>query len=188
MATLSELIGGGAAVPTLALHLKGLDAAESRSQVLALGPAAQAKLFELAAVGGPLTAADFVPADASGPEVVFEGRNSMPVFSRFQKRFFRGPDGRVFGRNAQTFSFLTGPGYFEVVPSPRSPNEIVMDYTKLPASAPAGLPAVTSNDGGVAKLVFGGMHDYVRKVAPGVVIGWAFKDGKDLKTTFVLVR
>ena len=188
MSRLSELIQGGAVLEDIARHLDAFGSVSKRQEVLSLRRDDQFKLFELAAQGARLAPEELVPGGSKEVELLFEGRNSMPAFSRFQKGFFRSTDGRLFGRNVQTFSWLTGPGYFEVLPSPRSANELLLDYAKIPAAVPAGLPAPRSNDDGVGRLVFGGMNDYLRRVAAGVLIGWAFKDGKDLKTTFVLAR
>ena len=188
MATLLELVRKNSAIEEIAKHLDALPAEARVAQALELGKKEQLRLFELAEKGPKASAEDFAPQSSAGKEVLFEGRNSMPVFSRFQKRFYRSPEGRVFGYNHQTMSPLTGPGYFELLPSARSGGELLFDYNRIPERGAPGWPPVKSNNGGFARLVFGGMNDYVRKAGEGVLIGYAFKDGKDMRTTFILAR
>jgi hypothetical protein len=185
--TLSELLDGGAALAGLAAHLDGLTPEARSREALALDGRRQKALFSLAAEGTALKPEALVPESRVETEFAFRGRNSMPFFSRFEKRFFRAETGELYGYNKQAMSWLTGPGYFRVLPSPRDERELLFDYTQLPAHGPDGGPAVRPNTGRSAPF-FGGMHDYVRRVSDGCLIGWAFKDGRDLQVTFVLVR
>ena len=61
------------------------------------------------------------------------GKNSMPMFTLFEKRFYR-PEGQdpnapreLCGANFQRISPLTGPGYFVVTPHPSRANEVDVD-------------------------------------------------------------
>ena len=84
--------------------------------------AQQAAIYEAAKGFRPLGLEHFVPA-AVGPltEVIHHGKNSLPAFTHFQKRFCRpkGSDSadKLLGYNLQTLSPLTGPGYFVAHPS-----------------------------------------------------------------------
>jgi hypothetical protein len=97
---------------------RGLDdvADEVRFQsVYELGATELARLFEAAGDNEPLRLEHFVPADMPfGAEVVHWGKNSLPLFRRFQKRFCR-PVGRaseLWGYNEHPLRRLAGPGYF----------------------------------------------------------------------------
>jgi hypothetical protein len=91
-------------------------------------------------------------------------------------------------------SFVTGPGYF-VVHAPSGDGEhgkeLDFDYTVPPpghdAGAPAaGWPAYRPNEGGLSRFVYGGMHDYVRRVARGIVVGKAYRHGVEQDAYFSL--
>jgi len=137
---------------------------------------------------------DLVPA--STPALVpvrHYGRNSLPVFSRFEKRFFR-PEGvdqdqptELGGANFQTLSPVTGPGYFVAVENPNR-TEIIIDYRRLPADAPEGWPPIVDNERGFSRFVYGSMVDTLRRVSEHVTIGSASRNGRELGTYFVLCR
>src|SRR5207237_1199006 len=82
--------GGAADVKGLGAWLDGLPAAERFAVVCELSAREQAALFDAARGARPLIIADFVPAVTPlMREVIHEGKNSLPFFSRFQKRFCR---------------------------------------------------------------------------------------------------
>src|SRR5438132_1198100 len=108
--------GGKVDVRGLGAWLDGLPPAERLAAVRELTAKEQAALFEAAQGARPLTIADFVPAGTAPlREVIHEGKNSLPLFSRFQKRFCR-PDAaaaELWGYNEQPMRWATGPGYFK---------------------------------------------------------------------------
>ena len=70
--------------------LDGLGDDERIAAVAGLGRRQLAALFEAAADNTPLTLADLVPPEvAPMREVIHEGKNSLGVFTRFQKRLCR---------------------------------------------------------------------------------------------------
>lgn len=157
--------------------------------VLSVDGSLVGRLYEL--VGGQaLTINDIVPPTTpAGATVTFEGRNSLPVFSRFQKRFTRTADGLVFGYNHQPLrlaGMVTGPGYFRVLDAGAPDGELLFDYTLPPPFEPSGWPAYRPNDFGASRFVFMNLNDYVRRVATGVVVGAAFRNGKDQNAYFSL--
>src|SRR5688572_3883342 len=79
-----------------------------------LGRRDMARLFEAALDNEPLTLDHFVPPETpSGVEVVHDGKNSLRLFRRFQKRFCRpGAERELWGYNDQPLRLWTGPGYF----------------------------------------------------------------------------
>ena len=124
--------------------------------------------------------------------VILEGRNSLPMFSRFQKRFYRTePGGLIVGYNHQTMSFVTGPGYF-VVQGPEGtgphPTEPFFDYTVAATTQPEGWPAIKPNDRGLSRAVYANMKDYCRRVARGVLVGKAYKLGVSQDAFFTLTK
>ena len=152
----------------------------------------QAALFEAAKGHLPIDLAFLVPPSI-GPlvEVIHEGKNTLPVFTHFQKRFVKleGEESLIGGYNHQTMSPVTGPGYFVVNQGAgEHEGELAVDYTKVPKHKPASWPAVQSNEGGLGALVYGGMIDYLRALSTHVSIGRAYKKGKAMDAWFCLVR
>jgi hypothetical protein len=171
----------------LAAHLDALDADERVRQSRALGKAQQRRLWEVCADAPAFTVEDLIPATETGT-VRWAGKNSLPLFTHFEKRFCR-QDGAVFGFNFNPgIAWFTGPGYFATVQPPDRPREILFDYTRVPERAPEGWPAVKANTGGTGKLVYGGMHDFCRRVSSTVIIGAATRLGKPIDAYFVLAR
>src|SRR5262245_38625525 len=118
-ATLRELlVGERADAAAVRGCLDRLDHAGRMEAIPSLGgPALQGKLYETVKGGAVVTREDLVPPDAPAlREVIWHGKNSLPMFTRFQKRFCR-PDGprgerELWGYNHQTMAWATGPGYF----------------------------------------------------------------------------
>ncbi|HMI91272.1 MAG TPA: hypothetical protein VK509_07910 [Polyangiales bacterium] len=117
------------------------------------------------------------------------GRNSLPAFTHFEKRFFRTAEGQVYGANFQLMAPLTGPGYFGVSARPEQ-RELLVDYgpAALPSHAPAGWPAIVPNERGISRLVYGFLVDRLRRVSEHVSIGEPARNGKALGSWFVLCR
>ena len=189
----AQAVDSGATAHTLSEMLESMSVAERVAAATAVRGNQVRQLYELVRDGATTKLEDIVPASTmAGSTVVFEGRNSLPAFSRFQKRFTRTADGLVFGYNHQPLRVagaLTGPGYFRVVDADNAhPGELLFDYTKPPPFEPEGWPAYRPNDMGGSRFVFMDLHDYVRKVADGVVVGSAFRHGEDQNAYFVLVR
>ena len=177
----------GATANDLAGFLDGLDEAGRVREVQALPGRALEALWTACADAAPLTMDDFVPvALADGAMLTYAGKNNLPLFSLFEKRFTR-HNGAVIGYNHSAPSPLIGPGYFTVVPSDR-PKELLFDYDRPPASAPPGWPSVQRNDRGLSWVVFRHLHDFCRRVATGVVIGEGTRRGKEMGAFFVLAR
>ncbi|MBW2526207.1 MAG: hypothetical protein JRI23_18650, partial [Deltaproteobacteria bacterium] len=152
----------------------------------------QELLYEALADAPPLELDEIVPADAP-PSATFMycGRNSMPMFDRFQKRFARRRDGGIVGYNHQFWSPLTGPGYFVVKPADPSADvagEPYFDYTEAPGYEPTGWPTYRPNEWGFSFVVYAKMKDYMRRVADGVMIGRAYRRGRPAGQYFILAR
>jgi hypothetical protein len=117
------------------------------------------------------------------------GRNSLPAFTHFEKRFFRTAQGHVHGANFQLMAPLTGPGYFGVSTRPGQ-RELLIDYgpAALPSRAPADWPAIAPNERGISRFVYGFLVDRLRRVSEHVSIGEPARRDKPLGSWFVLCR
>ena len=159
-----------------------------------LDGAEQAKLWH-AAAGGAVTIGEMVPREI-GPlrPVIFHGKNSLPAFTRFQKRFCRpaadvGRD-ELWGYNYQPVGWLgplTGPGYFVAYDS-NGLGGVAVDYTKIPPAKPASWPDIHDNTYRLSRFIYNGMIDYLRRVSPHLLIGRATKAGKEMPNYFLLCR
>jgi hypothetical protein len=171
-------------------QLNALSAPQREASVLSLGKSAQKRLWELAASATvPVTTDYFLPADFPPLKPVpFEGKNSLPIYTRFQKVFYRTSKGEVAGFNNYSLSVLIGPGYYTAYASPHNAKELCIDYTQLPSERPPDWAKITENRQGLARFFYGGLKDYLRWVSPDVVIGKAFRNGAPLENYFILVR
>ncbi|HWL89484.1 MAG TPA: hypothetical protein VNO21_26955 [Polyangiaceae bacterium] len=151
----------------------------------------QAVLYEAVKGFQSLSLDDFVPASATPlQEVIHHGKNTLPSFSHFQKRFCKPNDAanhELLGYNHQNLMWATGPGYFVVHPS-ETDGEVDIDYLRIPSEKPSSWPPLRGNENGFASLVYGGMVDVMRGVSQHVSIGRARKKGKFIDNWFVLCR
>jgi hypothetical protein len=117
------------------------------------------------------------------------GRNSMPLFTHFEKRFYRisGNTTELAGANFHALQPLTGPGYYMAVEDLEH-GELLVDYRRVPAVAPQGFLPIAPNTGLRNGTVFGNLIDRVRRVSEHVSIGSASKQGKELGSYFTLCR
>jgi hypothetical protein len=186
--TLADLLGRRAAREEVERHLDTLSPALRIEQVLAIRGKGIKRLYEAVRGAPPVTLEEIVPPGITST-IILEGRNSLPTFSRFQKRFARVGGGVIVGYNHQTLGFATGPGYFVVKPAEATgelAGEILFDYTEAPPAEPAGWPRYVPNDRGLSRAVFMHMKDYCRRVAKGVLVGKAYKKGIDQNAYFTL--
>jgi len=162
--------------------------------VRSLGRAEQRNLYKAADGFRPLRLEHLVPPSVQDfTPVRHFGKNTLPLFTHFEKRFCR-PHGEdavkpsaLYGFNFQTMAPVTGPGYF-VAREDANRAEVLVDYHHVPPEHPEGWPAVQPNDRGLSRFVYGFMIDTVRRVSEHVSIGSAARKGKDLGSWFVLCR
>lgn len=176
--------------------LDGLPHDERLEAIVGLGRASQSRLFDLASAQD-ITLEHFVPpAVGDRVEVIHHGRNTLPAFKRFQKRFCRpeGDRGRLFGYNEGATRALIGPGYFVTVPTKGNAaweerGAVVVDYFQVPdAPVVDGWPRVVPNSRGIQVLVYNKTRDFMRRVSAHVSVGAAFRGEKPLNAWFVLCR
>lgn len=159
-----------------------------------LGRRDQKTLYDKVEGFAPLELVDLVPANRSDfGEVRHLGRNSLPAFRIFEKRFCRLPGSSpdapdvLAGYNFQTMAPLTGPGYFLAREDTKT-REVLVDYHLLPDQKPSDWPEIRSNERGLSRFVYGFMIDRLRRVSKHVTIGSAARNGRDLGSYFILNR
>lgn len=188
-----ELLRPPVKIDALAEHLDGLSHTERVAAIRTMTRKEQAALFDAAEGFRKVTAENFVPSGL-GPleQVIHWGKNSLPAFTRFQKRFCR-PDadeaaaaGELWGYNHQMWSVATGPGYFVAYDLPDG--ELLIDYTRIPPHGAAGWPKVLKNSQRLSRFVYNGTQDTMRGVSEHVTIGRAARRGKWMPNWFVLCR
>jgi hypothetical protein len=180
----------------ITVFLDGLEHADRVAAIRTLGRREQARLYDLADGYGAVTLADLVsPSLPAFEPVRHHGKNTLPAFTHFEKRFCRPLDAdpekpsELYGFNFQTLQPVTGPGYFVAVANPeRADREVWVDYRRVPTGHPDGWPEIRSNERGLSTLVYGYMVDTLRRVSEHVTIGSAARKGKDLGSWFVLCR
>jgi len=184
MTNFCKLIEDGVALEKIGEHLDSLSEAQRIEEVRACGSKLQSKLWD-AAEGATVLAVDFVgEADKT---VIYAGRNTLPAFSFFQKRFWRPSDGSdIVGYNHQSMSKFTGPGYF--VTEDGDNGELVFNYVKTASFQPPEWPTLKPNTGLIPSAVYGNMLDYNRRVSKDTVIGCATKKGKAIGQFYLLTR
>jgi hypothetical protein len=162
--------------------------------IRAAGRAEQKRLY--AAVDGfrALRLTDAVPANVAAlTQVRHYGKNTLPAFTHFEKRFVRPADADpnapavLWGYNEGSARWITGPGYFVLRPD-TDRGELLVDYYQVPPQQPPGWPALRPNDRGLGQFVYGFMIDTLRGVSQHVTIGSAARKGKDLGSWFILCR
>jgi len=191
-ATAASLFVRPFAPPELARHLDAMREETRIQTIMNLRKRELAPLFEAAAANEPLRLTDLVPAQVLAlTEVIHEGKNSLPLFTRFQKRFCRPPAGadaaaELWGYNEQAFRTATGPGYFVLHAS--ESGELVVDYTRLPPGKVPSWPPIIPNSARLSRFIYYQTTDVLRRVSQHVVIGRAYRKGRPFDAWFALVR
>lgn len=183
--------GGKVQREALAEHLDQLDPGARVQAARSLTARQQALLFDAAKGFRPLRLEHFVPQTVHPlHQVIHYGRNSLPVFRIFEKRFCRpaGSDGEaeLWGYNEQSLKPLTGPGYFVVRQADE--DEVVIDYCRTPPGKPDAWPRILPNSARLSRFIYNGTQDFMRGVSRHVAIGRATRAGKPMNNWFVLCR
>ena len=187
------ILSPDASIDEVAAWLDALAPNVRIEETRALGPAPQAALWRLTA-GRTFTLDDLVPPDYGPLEPVRHfGRNTLPAFRLFEKRFCRPsvptPEPCLWGYNEGPTRALVGPGYFVTRLTPNDPRGgSVVDYWQVPTERPTQWPEVRDNTDGLQRFVYARMHDFLRKVSAHVSIGRAWREHKATDNYFVLCR
>lgn len=181
----------------VARFLDGLAHHERVDAIRACGRSEQCRLYEAVQGVGRVRLLDLVgPRRGDLEPVRHHGKNTLPAFTHFEKRFCRPPGldaanpTTLWGFNFQALSFVTGPGYFVAREHPHA-LEVWIDYREVPpagAALPAGWPPVRRNEVGLGRFVYGNMVDTLRRVSEHVTVGSAARGGKALGSWFMLCR
>jgi hypothetical protein len=193
--TLEVFFAGGKVDMTgLARHLDGLEDSARASATRSMTARQQAKVFEAARGVRALDLDDFVPAGTPPlVQVIHSGKNSLPFFKTFEKRFCRPELGsaRLWGynENPRSITSVTGPGYF--VCYSIGSGEVLIDYCEVPPNEPKkpdGWPPVLPNSAGLSRFIYNRTQDTMRGVSKHVSVGRAARDGRVMDNWFVLCR
>lgn len=157
----------------------------------AMGRKDQKAMWLLSKGYRPIALKDLVDTAKPFVQVRHIGKNTLPVFTKFEKRMCRpeqqGKQEQLMGYNWGSSQPLVGPGYFVAYYNEKTA-EVDIDYRMVPTSKPADWPEIKSNNSGIGKLVFGNMVDSLRRISEHVTIGSAAKNGKPMGSWFVLCR
>lgn len=178
----------------IARFLDALQPSERVDAIRSVGRKEQRALYQAVDRFAPVRLVELVgPGTPDGGTVRHYGKNTLPAFSEFEKRFTR-PAGQnasmpteLHGFNFGTMAPITGPGYFVAVED-ADREEVLVDYRRVPTTHPAGWPDIKPNDKGLSRFVYGFMVDTLRRVSEHVTIGSAARNGKDMGSWFLLCR
>lgn len=177
-------------MPALARFLGDLAHPVRLAAVRSLRPRHLTRLYDAAQGFRRVCIDDLVPRDRGARNTVRHyGKNSLPAFTIFEKRFLRPAEdaSELWGYNHQAMSPLTGPGYFMARDNPER-GEVDIDYNRVPPESPPGWPPVVENTKGLSRLVYAYMIDRLRGITPEVYIGRAWKQGQIQNAWFILCR
>ncbi len=189
--SLTELVRAETlSAPAIADWLDGRRPDERIEAIRSIGGVAlQSRLYQACAQARPVTLVDLVPTGTPPlTPVIHYGKNSLPMFTIFEKRFCRSPDrpDELWGYNHQAQGWITGPGYFVAHEEPGL--GAVIDYRRVPPRGCEGWPAVKPNHAGFSRFVYRDMVDRLRRVSSTVFIGRATRNGQELENYFLLCR
>lgn len=182
----------------MAEELDTLRPSQRLAFVRSLTKADMVRLWD-ACEGRAMQATDFIPEDLPiGREIIYAGKNSLPLASHFEKRMARSPDkAKLYGYNHTPFNWTTaGPGYYvghieDKARAPELQGHFCFDYHHVPprhATLPATWPKVRKNELGIQRFIYAKMTDYMLKISDGISIGRAWRSGRETSNYFVLVR
>ncbi len=186
-------------ISAVAEYLDAMSHEDRLAEVMTCNRAQQVAMYNKAADSAAITFEHFVPKTVAPlTEVIHHGRNTLPAFKLFEKRFCTPAAGgeRLFGYNEGATRGLIGPGYFVAIPTASNPDwvergAVVVDYFQVPPEDEAvveGWPDVVPNNKGLQMFVYNKTRDFMRKVSEHVSIGAAFKVEKAMGAYFVLCR
>lgn len=192
--SLATLMNAGETIDQIETYLDALSSQKRVEETRALGPKLQRKLWDLSEGRAP-SLEQIVPLDCPpGEQIRHFGRNTLPAFKFFEKRFCeptQASNGEriLWGYNEGPTRSLVGPGYFVCrLAQAGAPGAVVIDYEQLPVEAPPGWPELKPNEQGISRFVYAYMQDYLRRVSTHVTIGRAYRHGKESPNYFTLCR
>jgi hypothetical protein len=172
-------------------RLDSLSHEERIAEVRSLGLRLQRDLFN-AADGNAIDLEHFVPRKVPNQHFVKHyGKNSLPVFTTFEKHFARPMEDAKewwgFNESGEFVKTVIGPGWF-ITRKGDKEGEVDIDYYRIPGRRLEGGPPLKENTSGLSYFVYGNMVDVMRKVSDHVSVGNAIKNGSRTDNYFVLCR
>jgi hypothetical protein len=177
-------------LPAVAAYLDGLTPEGRVAEMRTIPGRLQAKLWHESTGFRPLTVDHFVPPAVPTRKFVRHyGRNSLPVFQDFEKRFARpvADAGELWGYNHGPTMGLIGPGHFVLRNGPGD-GEMQVDYYRVPPEAVDGAPNIVPNTRGLSILVYAWMVDVMHGVSEHLTVGRAVQRGHASNNYFLLCR
>lgn len=176
-------------LPAIAAAFDALPDAERVTAATSLSSTQQSRLFDAAKGFRAVTLNDLVPPSVPAMTCVpHEGVNSMLLFRRFAKVFYRPADGAKelwgYNRTSALVTTTVGPGYYVAYDLPDG--EVLVDYTRLPERPAPSAPAILSNSSRLSFFVYNNTKDTLRGVSTHVTIGRAARGTRTLNNWFVL--
>ena len=171
-------------------YLDSLDTAGRVAEIRTIPGRLQAALFAAAQGKRAVAMEHFVPAQVPAKRFIRHfGRNSLPLFSDFEKRFAlpQKDATELWGYNHSPAMGLVGPGHFVVENGP-DPGEVSINYYRIPPVRLDEAPALRSNTSWLSFFVYGNMVDVMRGVSEHVSVGRAIKNHKETNNYFLLCR
>ncbi len=177
---------------------EALDAMSPKGRLAAVRGMSKATMIRLWSLFEDVNEVDadfFVPSSIDPlVEVIHHGKNSLPAYNFFQKRFCRADDDSddLYGYNHQDNAWITGPGYYVAHASeendPTRISPYLIDYTRAPPKKVDAWPEIISNKAKLGRFVYAGMKDYMRGISEHVSVGKAVRGGKETENYFMLCR
>ena len=132
----------------------------------------------------------FVPSEVpDGTFLRHYGRNSMPLFNDFEKRFARPrKDAKeLWGYNHSPAMGIVGPGHF-VLRKDAEFDTLVCDHYRIPPVQLEDAPPLKSNTWGLSFFVYAHMVDVMWGVSEHVSVGRVVRGGEPQGQYFLLCR
>lgn len=173
----------------VAAHLNSLDTQGRIDEIRTIPGRLQGALWK-AVEGNKVVLEDFVPPEVpDGTFIRHFGRNSLPLFNDFEKRFARPrKDAKeAWAYNHSPAMGLIGPGHF-VLRRDLELDTFVCDYYRVPPVQLEDAPKLQSNTFGLSFFVYGHMVDVMWKVSDHVSVGRVVKNGTPEHQYFLLCR
>ena len=191
---LRDMVHEGTSLAEIGTYLDSLTHGRRLEEMYTINPKAQAKLYDMADGQAGKLIPDYIPqGKAPMTEVIHWGHNSLPMHTKFQKRFALAPQTQgpqvCVGYNEQTLRFFSGPGYFTAKEAELDGKlRVVIDYYDVPTIKCPAWPPIEPNSARLGRFIYFEMRDWMWKVSKHLSIGRAKRRDQWLDNWFLLCR
>lgn len=191
---LRDMVHEGTSLAEIGTYLDSLTHSRRLEEMYTINPKAQAKLYDMADGQAGKLIPDYIPqGKAPMTEVIHWGHNSLPMHTKFQKRFALAPQSKgpqvCVGYNEQTLKFFSGPGYFTAKEAELDGKlRVVIDYYDVPTIKCPAWPPIEPNSARLGRFIYFEMRDWMWKVSKHLSIGRAKRRDQWLDNWFLLCR